>query len=193
MEHIKITKVKPEGITLLPEKDVSPRNEVTCNSNGGNPFKISCLQQPPTGDILQIASLKHPVDKEYAITVNICPDKYMNRKKWKTYTHDQQRDSLLRINKSIIDKVFNYLDSKHQATYDRMSITEIRFEICPILDIIHFHALVKCDELTQILYTNHWQGYNVDKWRIIDVQEIYNEEGWLSYINKMNNIEGYPT
>jgi len=41
---------------------------------------------------------------EYGVTVNICPNKYMNRKKWKIYNHDQQRQILTRIEKSLRQK-----------------------------------------------------------------------------------------
>lgn len=175
--------VKKEETT---EKDVSlgPKGHVNTD---GSPFGIQVpLGQPPSGDRLNILSLRHPEIVQYAVTINICPDKFINRRKWRLYTHDQQRKILLSLNNHCMEKVFSYLEDKHPATYDLIYIKEIRFEVCPTLQQVHFHALIETDELSKILYLNRWQTYNVANWRISDCQEIYDEEGWVSYINKMN-------
>lgn len=110
-----------------------------------------------------------------ACTVNICPDKALNKKRWKTYTHEQQRDILFRIERSM-----------RKAT-PSVILHKLIYEVCPTLNNIHFHALYECPRDYISTIENFWRSkkYNPsDDWRIVKTEFIYNYEGWFKYIHK---------
>jgi len=121
-----------------------------------------------------------PTILEYGVTVNICPNKYMNRKKWKIYNHDQQRQILTRIEKSLRQKT------------PSIQLKDIYYEICPTLQQVHFHALYSMPRqfITEMeTYYNRVVGMpemsNSSKaWRHFQFEAIYDREGWIKYIKK---------
>lgn len=120
-----------------------------------------------------------PVHNDYAVTVNIQPTKFMNKRQWKRYTHDQQRAILSRIEK------------KFRKDMPTIELVELHYEICPTLKNIHFHALYKmpvnyCTTM-ETYYTRICSSEDEKTkipWRFLDIREITNRTGWLEYINK---------
>jgi len=120
----------------------------------------------------------------YAVTVNVQPTRLMNKRQWKLYTHEQQRGQLFR------------LEGHLRKLYPNIELIEIRFEICPTLKNVHFHALYNCRKADTHDMITYWQSRvgtiktkttKDDKfsvWRHLDIQEVYDNQGWLLYIQK---------
>ena len=110
-----------------------------------------------------------------ACTVNICPDKSLNKKRWKTYTHEQQRDILFRIERSM------------RKVTPSVKLHKLIYEVCPILNNIHFHALYECPKIYISTIENFWRSkkYNPSNdWRVVQTELIYDYDGWFKYIHK---------
>lgn len=111
-----------------------------------------------------------------ATTVNICPNSFMNKKRWSDYDHDQQRNILRRIEKAF------------RVKHPSVELLKMAFEICPTLDNIHFHCLYKCPLIFKSTIENYFKKYSPkkggDTWRTVIVKEIFDEEGWIKYISK---------
>jgi len=117
----------------------------------------------------------------YAVTINICPNKYMNKKKWSTYSHDQQRKILSRVENSFRRKT------------PSVELKKLVFEECPTLKQIHYHALYrmpsehKSEMETYFLKRVNMPGVMRDPskaWRAVRIDPIFDEDGWLEYITK---------
>lgn len=118
----------------------------------------------------------------YAVTVNIQPTKLINRRQWKLYSSDQQRQILMRIEKSIRTK------------NPSIVLNEIHFEECPILKQQHFHCLYTMPpEFTTVLETYYNRvigstGKQTKPWRHFVMKPVDNVKGWVDYIRKdINN------
>jgi len=116
----------------------------------------------------------------FGITVNIQPTKKMNKRYWKLYTADKQRDILARI------------EAGYRRVTPSVKLIEIHYEVCPKLKNIHFHALYEAP----ILFRDDIKAYykriccsqdeKTEKpWRYLDVKRMRggNKE-WLIYIRK---------
>lgn len=115
---------------------------------------------------------------KYAVTVNICPNKKMNNKVWKTYDHIRQTSQLQRI------------EAHMRKLNPSIGLLEMRFEICPNLNQIHFHALYEMPNEFVSTMENYWREKVADKkpstppWRYLDIQPIFDQRGWEEYIRK---------
>ena len=117
-----------------------------------------------------------------AITVNIKPGKLMNKKRWNTYEPAKQVAMLDRIEKA--------LHRKNPS----IKCLELHYEVCPNLlpKQMHFHALYEIRGYEWIMeikaYYDRICNANDEKtikpWHHLDIQEIYNLEGWEGYIRK---------
>jgi len=111
-----------------------------------------------------------------AVTVNLCPNTYMNKKRWSTYDHNQQRAQLTRIEKSFRQKT------------PSCELIKISFEVCPTLDNIHFHALYRCPDPFKSTLINYFSKYapkkGGDTWRTCIAETCYDLDGWIKYIQK---------
>jgi len=144
-----------------------------------------------TNDNKIMSSLKHKLFsdhpslafKKYAITINIQPTKYMNKKQWKKYTHDQQRAILTRIEGAL------------RRNTPSIILETIMFEVCPILNQIHFHALYSMPAIFKVELEAYFQrvcgtivtkstDLSKEQWRHLDIQEVYDTNGWINYITK---------
>lgn len=114
----------------------------------------------------------------YAVTLNICPNKKMNNKIWKTYDHIKQTGQLQR------------LEAYMRRMNPSIQLVEMHFEICPGLNQVHFHALYEMPKEFVSTMENFWREKVADKkptikpWRYLDIQPIYNQQGWVEYIRK---------
>lgn len=131
-----------------------------------------------------IKRLKRPIFKDtlhqYGITVNIQPTKKMNRRYWKLYTPDKQRDILSRI------------EAKFRALTPSVKLIELHFETCPTLKNIHFHALYEAPSAFKVEMEAYYRRVCCSDddntkipWRYLDIKLITggNSE-WLDYIRK---------
>jgi len=115
---------------------------------------------------------------QYAVTVNICPNKKMNNKIWKTYDHIRQTAQLQRI------------EAHMRKLNPSIELVEMQFEICPQLNQIHFHALYSMPKEFVTTMENYWREKVADKkpstppWRYLDIQPVYSRKGWEEYIRK---------
>lgn len=131
-----------------------------------------------------IQRLKKPFFKgtlfQYGITVNIQPTKKMNKRLWKLYSHDKQREILSRI------------EAKFRADTPSVRLIELHFEECPTLKNIHFHALYEAPALFKVEMEAYYKRVccSDDKdtkipWRYLDIKLIIGGNAeWLDYIRK---------
>jgi len=115
----------------------------------------------------------------YAVTVNPQPTCKLNRKRYNAYSGDQQVAILSRIEAALRRK------------NPDITLVELRYEICPKLQQWHFHALY---EMAPIYLASIWNYYKriMDStdantktiWRYLDIQPVWNKEGWEQYIRK---------
>lgn len=123
--------------------------------------------------------LKAPLRTQLAVTVNIKPNKVINRKRWKMYTYDQQVKHLSR------------LETFSRKDIPNLQLKKIVYEECPTAKQMHFHALYEGTVLQMKEIINWWDekvdGNDLNTkipWRHVDVQEVFCLEGWLEYISK---------
>lgn len=130
------------------------------------------------GDVVIPSDSKAVWKTKYAVTINVCPNKKMNNKIWKTYDHIRQTAQLQR------------LEAHMRKLNPSIQLVELQFEICPALNQIHFHALYDMPKEFVSTMENYWREKIADKkptikpWRYLDIQQVYNEKGWIRYINK---------
>jgi len=120
--------------------------------------------------------------KHFAVTVNICPTKKMNNKLWRTYTHDKQRDVLLRV------------EGAFRRKTPSVELKEIRFEECPTLKQIHYHAHYVMPKEFEYEMFNHFKRiccsqdeHTLKPWRFIAIKELPRDADvtrWEDYIRK---------
>jgi len=114
----------------------------------------------------------------FAVTINIQPTKFMNKRQWKLYDHDQQRRILARVELASRKKTPSII------------LKELHYEKCPKLGNIHFHALYTMPpEFMSQLEAYYARvvaatGEQINPFRYMDVQQVYDEQGWLQYIRK---------
>lgn len=125
-----------------------------------------------SGDVTPLAN------SHYAVTVNICPNKKMNNKIWKTYDHIRQTSQLQR------------LEAHLRKLNPSIHLVEMQFEICPAIKQVHFHALYEMPKEFVSTMENYWREKVADKkpttppWRYLDIQPIFDDKGWIEYIRK---------
>lgn len=119
----------------------------------------------------------------YAVTVNIKPNKVMNRRRWKLYTAEQQRALLTR------------LEASFRKDTPSVILKKLTFETCPSNGNIHFHAMYECPKIYESTIANYWNekvdGNDLETkvpWRHIVIEECYDTKGWLQYISKYVNL-----
>jgi len=141
-----------------------------------------------------IQKLRHPIfRRKYGVTVNVQPTRYINKRQWKKYTHDQQIKILTRMEASI------------RRRTPSIKLIELHFEVCPTLKNVHFHALYEMpvfyvseleaqwSRLVGNIITSRSKTDQLSLWRYLDIKEIkprLNSDGnpdeadWLAYIRK---------
>lgn len=112
-----------------------------------------------------------------AITVNPPPTKLMNKRPYSRYTQEQQQQILSRI------------ESKIRKDNQSIVLEKIYYEVCPILKQMHFHAMYKMPMNFLSTIESYYHRIMFDKtatkvWRFLHTEEIYNKEGWITYISK---------
>lgn len=117
---------------------------------------------------------------EWAITINISPHKLMNKKRWWTYTHQEQQEVLFRMERA-------------STKGTPVNCVKAVFEVCPKLKQVHMHALYEMPRrMGYEKVIKEWWDDRVsttDKNTIIpfrhfDCREIYDRAGWEKYIMK---------
>jgi len=123
---------------------------------------------------------KIPTLRQWGITVNIQPTKKMNKRLWKLYDHDKQRD------------ILNRIESKFRRDTPSVKLIELHFEVCPTLKNIHFHALYEAPVLFRAEMETYYKRvccsddeHTKKPWRYLDIKEIVGgSDEWLKYIRK---------
>jgi len=110
----------------------------------------------------------------WGVTINICPNKCINHKRWRMYDQDQQVKILLRLEGAFRKKTLD------------LQLKELNFESCPSSGNMHFHAMYYAPKRILTCLESYWTNLidNTEGWRTYDCQEVYNEEGWTNYIHK---------
>jgi len=118
-----------------------------------------------------------------AVTVNIKPNKVMNRRRWKLYNNEQQRALLTR------------LESSFRKVTPSVTLKKLTFETCPSNGNIHFHAMYECPKIFESTIINYWNekvdGNDLETkvpWRHIVVKNVFDKKGWIDYITKYENL-----
>jgi len=116
---------------------------------------------------------------QFAITVNIQPTKFMNKKQWRKYTPEQQTSQLARI------------ESAFRRNNPSVKLMELHYETCPVLKNIHFHALYEMPKIFKSELETYYKRicdatdeHTKIPWRYLDIQQIFDMQGWLDYIRK---------
>lgn len=113
---------------------------------------------------------------KYAITVNIKPTYLVNKRRWRDYDQDKQKAILIRVE--------NNMRKKNPS----IVLCKMVFERCPNINNMHFHALYEMPSIFTTTVENFWQNQfnkgDVTNWRVLDIQPIYDEQGWIEYIYK---------
>jgi len=120
--------------------------------------------------------------RHFAVTVNIQPTKYMNKKLWRTYTQEQQRAQLLRI------------ESAFRRKTPSVKLHELCFEVCPTLQQIHYHAHYEMPKEFEHEMYNYFKRIccsqddkTLKPWRFIDISILPTDadvKRWMDYIHK---------
>lgn len=167
-------------------KDVSPsdvKREPPKGTDGEHPtppLKKASINYDSDDSLISIYDEEDDATRKYAITVNICPNKLMNKRKWKLYNHDQQRQILTRIEKA-------------SRVKNPIILEKLNFEVCPVLNQIHFHALYSMPSeflsgieayYKRVIGMPDIEGDKSKEWRHIVTKPIFAEEGWTKYISK---------
>lgn len=117
--------------------------------------------------------------RQYAVTVNIRPNKLINKKPWLSYTAPEQI--------AILERIHLAFERDH-PTVTRVAL---HYETCPIVSNIHFHALYLMEEHMAIPMRKYYERIcdaddkkTLSHWRSIDMSLIISYECWLKYIRK---------
>lgn len=115
----------------------------------------------------------------YAVTVNIKPDKLINKRRWKLYSPEKQVEILRRIEGCL------------RRDNPSIELKDLHFETCPILKNMHFHALYMMPEVFCSTMANYYDrvigGNDINTtvpWRHLRIDSVYDYNGWLRYIRK---------
>jgi len=149
---------------------------------------------PEVGSGVSPGSLRHatpvvPSSNEesiqWAVTVNLCPDKYVNRRRWRDLTDHEQMSELMSQHQKYANEAFLNTISikKTHSGVSPMIVDELNFETCPKSGQKHFHALITAQQTVMESYKKLWTG-NLKNWRTIDSQEVKCYTAWLAYIRK---------
>lgn len=117
----------------------------------------------------------------YAVTINPQPTKLCNKRQYRKYTDDQQIGILTRM------------EAKLRRENPSIELVELHFEKCPVLGQMHFHAKYSMPAIFVTTMENYWRrvldssdSKTKIPWRYLDIQLVYNDQGWLEYIRKEN-------
>lgn len=172
--------------TTAQASDVSPSDvkreppKGTDRKHPTPPLKRASIDYDSDDSLISIYDEEDDATRKYAITVNICPNKLMNKRKWKLYNHDQQRQILTRIEKA-------------SRVKNPIILEKLNFEVCPVLNQIHFHALYSMPSeflsgieayYQRVIGMPAIEGDKAKEWRHIVTKPIFAEEGWTKYISK---------
>jgi len=172
--------------TTAQASDVSPsdvKREPPKGTDGSHPTppaKRASIDYDSDDSLISIYDEEDDATRKYAITVNICPNKLMNKRKWKLYNHDQQRQILTRIEKA-------------SRVKNPIILEKLNFEVCPVLNQIHFHALYSMPSeflsgieayYQRVIGMPEIKGEKSKEWRHIVSKPIFAEKGWTDYISK---------
>lgn len=155
----------------MPDDYVLPSKKLFQSIPAGFACKGACPPSDVTGTLDGPAKL-------YGVTVNIKPNKVFSRKPWHKYDADKQRGLLSRMELALRKKT------------PSIELKRIEFETCPTLQNIHFHALYSMPPFFKSEMECHWEKHSGNlpdtkvPWRIINIQEVHNEAGWIDYITK---------
>lgn len=115
----------------------------------------------------------------YAVTVNVAPTKFMNRKQWRRYSPVEQTAQLTRI------------EAAFRRNNPSVVLKEIHFETCPVVKNIHFHALYEMPALFKAELETYYNricdstdSNTTTPWRHLDIQPVRDLTAWLQYIRK---------
>jgi len=117
----------------------------------------------------------------WAVTVNVKPNRPMNRRQWFKY---EPADQI---------KILGRIEAALRRENPSIVLKEIHYESCPNLTPtqIHFHALYQMPEIFVSTMANWYDnkiGYNnADTkipWKHLEIVPVYNENGWKEYIRK---------
>lgn len=115
----------------------------------------------------------------YAVTINPQPTKRLNKREYRKYTDTQQIGILTRM------------EAKFRRDNPCVELVELHFEKCPTLGQVHFHAKYSMPAIYVTSMEEYWRRVldatdaNTKKpWKYLDIQTVYNDQGWLDYIRK---------
>lgn len=118
-----------------------------------------------------------------ACTINVQPTRFMNKRQWKKYSHDQQK------------AILNRIENAMRRVYPTIVLKKLYYEICPILNNIHFHAWYVCTMDDEQKMKDYFEqrcgtpkGTQTKPWRMYLSKYIYDEQGWVNYITKDQNL-----
>lgn len=118
-----------------------------------------------------------------AVTVNIKPNKLINRRRWKLYDNTKQMAILTR------------LESAFRNVTPSVILKKLNFEKCPSNGNIHFHAMYEAPLIYMSTIYNYWDekidGNDLETkvpWRHVIVKNVFDKKGWIDYISKYENL-----
>jgi len=80
------------------------------------------------------------------------------------------------------------MEKKLRQDTPSIQFVKCMFEVCPVLCNIHMHLMYRMPEIfestVEAYYTRVCNKLDQTGWRVIDIQPIYDETGWLEYISK---------
>lgn len=108
----------------------------------------------------------------YALTLNICNNERINKKRWEDYTADKQEMILMKKLKSF-------------ARGCDATVTRVVYETCPRTGQRHLHARIICEDYIKSRYIELMNSrYKTYGYKTIKVDPIYSEPGWEQYLKK---------
>lgn len=175
----------------------SQENELASFDNNINDATLCSSSAPPCGSsetrkrrslqttcnkarASSVAGLVVPPDNcfYYGYTLNICPDKVMNGRKYKNYSLKDQEKLLHRLLMAALKDVSN---KNHYCILSDMS-----YEVCPLLGQTHIHLML----LSSVTGLQMFDEYLVCRchsgvgWRTTYTELCYDAKGWKEYIHK---------
>lgn len=170
----------------------SDNPDINCHRIGCSVHGDQVIEQYNKDILYQTESTKAMTKLEttlqffWGVTINVMPNKIMNKKKWSTYTHVKQKGQLDRIIKSVITKC------------PKIKIIEHTYEVCPKLGNIHAHLYVNCTLKHIKFFTetvnricapksskNFTKTTTARDWETIRCEQTFlNPDAWLEYIRK---------
>lgn len=115
--------------------------------------------------------------QSYAATYNICPNRFVNSKRWKNYSHFTQESILGKKLARAVEECGCEIDSDYY-----------QYETCPRLQVRHLHCVVNApnQEAIDNLQTIINARDGTDDYVCFKVDAINDLEGWFDYITKDN-------